>query len=648
MILALLLVLVQAPAPVMDGGVPGVQPAPSAPASPEAYYAFLEARRLEEAGEIDAAARALERAAKADPASAEVRAEMAALYARQNDGTKAAEAARAALALDPANGEANFVLGTILAANLSETRPDPAARADAIAHLEKAREARPYDQGLALMLARLRIAAGQTSEAIALLEPLAEGGGSVEAGYLLAQSHERQGQLDRAVSVLAATLDAEPRFFRGWAYLGELSERRQEYAAAAVAYGRAVALNPRGSEMRVRQGQALLNADQVAAARKVLADAVAATPTEGMALYLLAEAERRLGDLDAAESTARRLVALEPSGLRGAYALAEVYEARYEHDEVVAILEPAIARATRAGSEGTVPPRQVVSLLIKLGLAHLELGDFDRAIATFERARTVMPADAGLGVYLAQAQMAAGRHEAALATIEMGRKTVPESVTYVRLEAAVLSKLGRHDEAVAALAPLATAPDAAPELVVALATAQSDAGRVDEAVATLAAAEARITDTPLLPFQRGALLEQAGRYAEAEAAFKDALARDPLHAPTLNYFGYMLADRNERLDEALSLVQRALGVDSHNPSYIDSLGWTLFRLGRYEEARTELARAAERLPRNSVVLDHYGDVLARLGDHPAAVSAWRAALAGDGEQIDRAAIEKKIAGATRE
>lgn len=654
--LALVFVVAQAAAPA--SGAPAQRPAPpaqaasavssragGAPASADAYFAFLEARRLEEAGQIEAAARALDRAARADPASAEIRAEQAALFARQNDAGKAEAAARAALALDPDNGEANFVLGTILASSLPETGADAAARAGAIAHLEKAHLARPFDQGLALMLARLRMAAGQTAEAVALLEPLAEGGGSVEAGYLLAQSYERAGQIGRATAVLGATLDAEPRFFRGWAYLGELEERQHDYAAAAVAYGRAVALNPRGSEIRLRQGQALLNAGQVAAARKVLADAVAATPTDGTALYLLSDAERRLGDLEAAEATARRLLALEPSGLRGPYALAEVHEARYDFAQVVTTLDPVVARATESKPAS---PRQVVSLLIKLGLAHQELGDFDRAIATFERAGTLMPADAGVGVYLAQAQLAAGRDEAALATIATGRNTVPESVTFVRLEAAALSKVGRHDEAVAALRPLATAPDAPPELVVALATAQSDAGRVEEALATLAAAEGRMTDTPMLAFQRGALLERAGRYAEAETAFKAALARDPLHAPTLNYYGYMLADRNERLDEALSMIQRALGVEPHNPSYVDSLGWTLFRMARYEEARAELSRAAKRLPRNSVVLDHYGDVLARLGDRAAAVTAWRAALAGDGEQIDRATIERKIAEATRE
>ena len=56
-----------------------------------------------------------------------------------------------------------------------------------------------------------------------------------------------------------------------------------------------------------------------------------------------------------------------------------------------------------------------------------------------------------------------------------------------------------------------------------------------------------------MPFQRGALLEKRKDYPDAEVAFRAALASDPDHAPTLNYLGYMLADRGERLDEAVSI-----------------------------------------------------------------------------------------------
>ena len=83
-------------------------------------------------------------------------------------------------------------------------------------------------------------------------------------------------------------------------------------------------------------------------------------------------------------------------------------------------------------------------------------------------------------------------------------------------------------------------------------------------------------------------------------------------------------------------------IEPGNPAYLDTLGWALFKQGTTEEAAEPLAKAAAVLTGNSVIQDHHGDVLAKRGRNAEAIAAWQRALAGDGEQIDRAAIEKKI------
>ena len=145
-----------------------------------------------------------------------------------------------------------------------------------------------------------------------------------------------------------------------------------------------------------------------------------------------------------------------------------------------------------------------------------------------------------------------------------------------------------------------------------------------------------------MPFQRGAILEQQKKYAEAEQAFRAVLARDPLQAPTLNYLGYMLAERGDRVDEAIQLITRALQADPHNGSYLDSLGWAWFKKGDTAKAREYLQQAADQLPRNSVVQDHYGEVLLVLKDRDGAAAAWERALEGDLDQIDAATIKRKL------
>jgi tetratricopeptide (TPR) repeat protein len=346
-----------------------------------------------------------------------------------------------------------------------------------------------------------------------------------------------------------------------------------------------------------------------------------------------------LRDLDAAERTARELMALEPKGVRGPYALALVLDDRHDSRGVIAALEP-VVRQHQSGEPAA--RSQISPLLVRLGYAYQELGQMDKAVATFERARTVAADPSALDPFVAQAYIAAGQYERALALLQKGRKEEPDDPRLLRLEADALQRSGRTDEAITLLSDHEAKFADDVEVQLAYGSLLAEGGRIDRATRLFDDLDRRFPGRAEIAFQRGAAMEHAKRYAEAEAAFRQALERDPLHAPTLNYFGYMLAERGERLDEAVELVERALKVDPANPSYLDSLGWAYYRKGEYGRAKEYLTRAADRLPRNSVVQDHLGDVLSKLGDRPAAVAAWERALAGDGESIDAGTIRKKI------
>jgi tetratricopeptide (TPR) repeat protein len=155
-------------------------------------------------------------------------------------------------------------------------------------------------------------------------------------------------------------------------------------------------------------------------------------------------------------------------------------------------------------------------------------------------------------------------------------------------------------------------------------------------------AKGRESDAALLLSQLAHAHTQLGEHQQAITVLTTAVASDPLNASALNSLGYTLADRGERLPEAVGYIERALKVEPDNPSYIDSLGWALFKQGRVDEAESHLRKAAAALPDNSVIQDHHGDALARLGRYPDAIRAWERALNGDGADIDKAAVEKKI------
>jgi Flp pilus assembly protein TadD len=149
-------------------------------------------------------------------------------------------------------------------------------------------------------------------------------------------------------------------------------------------------------------------------------------------------------------------------------------------------------------------------------------------------------------------------------------------------------------------------------------------------------------DEPRFVYPYADALANTGKLAEATRLLQGLIDKDPLDADALNSLGYMLAERGVRLPEAVTLIERALKVDPDNPAYLDSLAWALFKQGKDAEAETPMRKAATAMPRESVIQDHLGDVLARRGKSDEAVSAWERALAGDGQGIDRAAVEKKI------
>jgi tetratricopeptide (TPR) repeat protein len=111
----------------------------------------------------------------------------------------------------------------------------------------------------------------------------------------------------------------------------------------------------------------------------------------------------------------------------------------------------------------------------------------------------------------------------------------------------------------------------------------------------------------------------------------------------LNYLGYMNAERGVRVEEAASLIEKALSIDPENGAYLDSLGWALFRLNRLTQSEDMLRKAVAKQG-NAVVLDHLGDVLKRRGAIVEAMDCWRKALQGEdeGEELNRVAVEQKI------
>jgi tetratricopeptide (TPR) repeat protein len=625
--------------------------APTSPGVAEAYAQFMLGLGLERNDDIDGAVTAYKRAMALDPSAAEVPAELAGLYMRQNRLSEAMGAAEQALKIAPGNTEAHRVLGTIYAAMAeSDTRPGAALQqagenaTKAIGHLEEALRGLvgEPDPNLLANLARLYVRTEAFDKAIPLLRNLVDRERGWQDGVgLLADAYAGAGKNDEAIAWLEEAAPDDPRLY---ATLGEFYDRERRWQDAAGAYAMAVSDAPRNVALKMSYASALLNAggrDDVGKARDVLNEVMASRPTgatEQRALYLLSQAERRGGDLGAAEAAARRLMALNTRSPWGYFALAETLQERQQYQAVIDVLLPAVSdMRSRPAAESALG-----LLLPHIGFAYEQLGRHDEAIAAFDEAHRLEPADPLVTSYLIQANVSAKKYAAAIDLARAARTEHPDDLRLARLQAQALRESGQPDQAVAILQEVLDKHTDRPLAYVALAQGYVDANRGAEAVKLLEQAQAKFPSETSIGFELGAVFDKQKRFADAEAAFRQVLAREPDNAQALNYLGYMLADRGERLDESVGYLKRALEIDPDNGSYLDSLGWAYYKGNKLDLASDPLKRAAEQLKTNSVIQDHYGELLFKMGRYDDAIAAWTRALAGDGDSIDRAGIDRKI------
>lgn len=212
--------------------------------------------------------------------------------------------------------------------------------------------------------------------------------------------------------------------------------------------------------------------------------------------------------------------------------------------------------------------------------------------------------------------------------------------------AAAVFSAGRGEESLQILTDLATKLPA--EFEVQLALGQG-LRRAEQFEAAITAYETALALLPQILRQHWAIFYSRGiahdslrQFGLAEADFRTALKLNPNQPNVLNYLGYSLVDRGEKLQEALGMIQSAVAARPESGYIIDSLGWALYRLGRYSEALAPMERASQLEPVDPIVTDHLGDVYWANGRQREAMFQWRRALSFEPTEKDAERIRKKL------
>ncbi|MDQ3346705.1 MAG: tetratricopeptide repeat protein [Acidobacteriota bacterium] len=489
------------------------------------------------------------------------------------------------------------------------------AVAPAAAAQKQAAAAAPDTPSYYFLLARHLESGKKVDEAIdALKKAIALSPDSAELRAELAGVYARQDRAKEALEAAEAALERDPASREANRILGSiyaaLSEQRQPLrpgddpasykvkAAAALEKSRretGVDLN-----LELMLGRLYLQSASYETAIGSLRRVVDAQPGYPEAAMLLSAAQEGAGRADEAIRTLETTLRESPEFFRGHVRLAELYERQRRFREAA----DAYGQAQAANSRADVTPRHAASLINAGKPAEA------RDLLQGAMARKTPP-DASLLYMLGQSQRLLKDLDGASTTAQKLKAAFPNDTRASYLDAQILNDRGNKAEAIAAFQDLVK----------------------------------RSPENSSLVLEYANLLDKAGRLDEAEGALRELVAKDPLDANALNSLGYLLAEHGRRLDEAVELVRRALRVEPGNPSFLDSLGWAYYQQGNLELADSPLTEAAAKVPDNSVIQDHLGDLRFKQQRFAEAAAAWERALAGDGDSIERSVVEQKIRGA---
>ncbi len=489
--------------------------------------------------------------------------------------------------------------------------------------------------------------------------------------HALSETYAAQGALGPAQreAELAVQLGpGQPLFHTA---LGDVLLSTRDVPGALAAYQAAVRLDPDDAGALFTVAELQRQQGQSAAARATYGKVVDRFGPSLDALYPLYQLQLASDDKTAAVETLETMVGLDPSAEPLVRALAELLSERGQPDRAASLLETLLQRkpgdlqslSALSGIYGAQGRTQEAEALVRRAIELPTLTTDERlAVAgrLFDRAQTDSSAAElarDLFRIVRDRDPADYRGSFFLALLDFTRHDLPAAEAGFRRTTELAPafadgwvRLGLTLSTRERWAPLASAMDSAvvavpgtPQLMFFRGFAHLQLGHDSTGTEALESVlRSNKAESPLVVdvcTRLAAAYEKARRYDDSKRVFERGLAADSTDALLLNNFSYSLSERDVQLDRAAQMARRAVDQEPTNPSYLDTLGWALFKLGKLDEAAALIQRSLEH-GGSAVVTEHLGDIYDRQGRADDARRLWTEALR---RAPGRASLERKLA-----
>jgi tetratricopeptide (TPR) repeat protein len=610
-----------------------------------AYYHYTLAHMYEEMvtayGRSDLASKATEEyrlAIEADPSSEFLNSALAELYVKTGRIADAVKEAQDIIKRDPKNLEAHKLLGRIYLRSLGDmpggNGSDNILRL-AIDQYEQIVKLDPDSVDDHLLLGRLYRFNNDLQKAEAELKTAIKiDPNSEEAVTTLAMLYTDEGDTGHALKVLSSIPDSG-RSAKLYSALGAAYEQRKDYKSAIDAYKHAIILDRDNLDAIRGLAENYLNDGELDSALeqyKVIADS---NPEDAQTYVRMAEIYRREGKYDQALESLKRAETLVPDTMDVPYSMAAVYQAQGRYDDAIKLLQDLIKKTEKSEIGTSQSDRNNRAIFIeRLGMIYREQQNYSAAIDTFRKMLPLGDENARSGYQeMIDTYREAKQWPQATAVAKEAVQKMPDDRDLRMVLDAQLADMGQADEAISDVHSMLKGGAEDHDVYVRLAIIYTRTRRWNEALDALSKAEqlsGKTEDKAYVDFLRGDLYQRQKMFDQAEGEFRKVLAitppSDPQSAATLNYLGYMNADRGVKLDESLNYIKQALTFDPNNAAYLDSLGWAYFKLGKYDLAEENLNKAAVHMGSDPTVQEHLGDLYQKTGRLKLAAIHWDRAV----------------------
>lgn len=596
-------------------------------------------------------------AMKADPETPSLAQELAELYTQSGQLISATAEFEEAVRRSPNDANARRILGRFYTARIREGqqgRPNADMLKKAIAQFEAVGEQAPKDIDNWILLGRLqKLAQNSTASERAYKKALEVDPDNEDALTGLAIVYSDLGDTANASQMLKRVVDRNPNL-RTLTALAAAYEQMKEYKLASETYKRAYEMNRENPDLKRAYASSLFTAEEYDEAMKLFDELQMEDPNDLLAVLRLSQIYRQKRDYPKAREFAHRARKIDPNNLEILYNEVGLLEAEGKMGEAVARLGEILEGMPKRPDSIADRSNRLI-LLERLGYLYRVTEQTSKAVAAYREIAELDPsAAAKSAAQVVDAYRAGKDYASAEKEMKDALQKYPNDRLVKILAANVNTDLTRFKEAESLLKSLLDGKNDR-ETYIALAQVHEKAkswNRMAEALDQAEKLSKSDDELETIYFMRGAMYERQKKYDLAEAEFKRVLKLNPKSSSALNYLGYMLADRNTRLQEALEMIQKAVEEEPHNSAFLDSLGWVYYRLNRLDEAAELLQQSIKMGSRDATVHDHLGDVYFSQNKLKEAIAQWERSIAewhsnapAEADPAEVAKIQKKVEGA---